>query len=334
MKPGLTHMAHFVRKFPLRVHRTIKYGSLAVLNFRTNCTHVRKSWKNIAYLAVLAVGVMVFAGSPTVGAETVRIQPLQMQTSLKKGEKQKSFVDITNPAAQEVELSLYVHGFKQVNDKGSLTFFDSKQLAAGIKLDYDSVKLGAHQTLRLYFLVDGTKLPTGDIFAVIFAESVPTKRPGTNTAVRVGSLLMVTNQTPGSRKAEITRLDVPFVQIGDSVRGEIAVKNPVPAGQATGFFPEMKIELKPWGGSRSFAGPLIFAGNTRTFGFTIPSDLFGIYTVTVRANQASKTTYVFLITGWWRIAAPILVILLIGAASLLWKWRHPRRRIHLKHHHS
>jgi hypothetical protein len=284
--------------------------------------------KHFIWLAVLAVGITVVAGAPTVSAETVRIQPLQLQTSLKKGEKKKSFVDITNPAANEVELKLYVSGFKQVNDKGSLTFFDSEQIAAGIKLDYDSVKLGANQTLRLYFLVDGTKLPTGDIFAAIFAQSVPVLRTGTNTAVRVGSLLMLTNQTPGSRKAEITRLDVPLVQIGDSLRGEMAVKNPAPKGEATGFFPEIRVAVQPWGGVKSFAGPLIFAGNTRTFSFTMPSNLFGIYTVTVYANQATKTTYVFLITGWWRIIAPFILILLIGAAALLWKWRHRRRRLH------
>lgn len=290
--------------------------------------------KQFIWLAVLAVGITVFAGAPTANAETVRIQPLQLQTSLKKGEKKKSFVDITNPTFQEVELRLYVNGFKQVNDKGSLTFFDSEQLAAGIKLDFESVKLGARQTLRLYFLVDGTKLPTGDIFAAIFAQSVPVQRAGTNTAVRVGSLLMLTNQTPGSRKAEITRLDVPFLQIGDSLRGVMAVKNPAPEGKVTGFFPAMKVEVRPWGGARSFKGPLIFAGKTRTFSFTMPSNQFGIYAVTVHANQATKTTYVFLITGWWRIIAPLILILLIGAAALLWKWQHRRQRVHFRRRRS
>jgi hypothetical protein len=36
-------MAHFDAKSPLRTHRTFEYGSLAVLNFVPNCTHVRNS---------------------------------------------------------------------------------------------------------------------------------------------------------------------------------------------------------------------------------------------------------------------------------------------------
>lgn len=35
-------MAHFDRKFALRAHRTEQYGSLTMLDFQPNCTHVRK----------------------------------------------------------------------------------------------------------------------------------------------------------------------------------------------------------------------------------------------------------------------------------------------------
>ncbi len=47
-------MAHFARRSVLRTppvfptgrtgHRTIEYGSLAVLDFQPNCTHVQKSF--------------------------------------------------------------------------------------------------------------------------------------------------------------------------------------------------------------------------------------------------------------------------------------------------
>lgn len=36
-------MAHFDRKFALRAHCTLEYGSLTLLNFRPNCTHVSNS---------------------------------------------------------------------------------------------------------------------------------------------------------------------------------------------------------------------------------------------------------------------------------------------------
>ncbi len=44
MVKGLTHMAHFGSKTALRTRRTLEYGSLAVLAFEPNCTHVSKPW--------------------------------------------------------------------------------------------------------------------------------------------------------------------------------------------------------------------------------------------------------------------------------------------------
>src|SRR5690606_14096564 len=152
----------------------------------------------------------------------------------------------------------------QIDDSGNLTFFKSEQLEKGILLDYDSMEMSERQTLRLYFVVDGTKLPTGDVFGVIFAETVPLGQTGAQTSVRVGSLVMLTNQTPGSRTAEITKSRINFLQVGESFGGEVTVKNPASPGETTGFFPEMKVEVTPIGGSSSFEGPLIFAGRSRT----------------------------------------------------------------------
>ncbi len=37
-------MAHFVRKSATSIHRIGKYGSFAVLDFQTNCTHGQAPW--------------------------------------------------------------------------------------------------------------------------------------------------------------------------------------------------------------------------------------------------------------------------------------------------
>jgi hypothetical protein len=275
---------------------------------------------------VLFAGFLLFFGAPSVHAESIRIAPLQYQMELKKGEKKKGFVDVTNASGESVDLRFYVDGFKQVDTKGNLTFFDDEQVSKGLLLDYNAVTLDPHQTLRLFYVADGTKLPTGDVFGVIFAETKPTNQPGTSTSVRVGTLMMITNQTPGPRIAELTQVNVPFVQIGDSVSGQMTIKNPAPVGKATGFFPDIGVEVQPWGGQVESKGPLIFAGNERTADFSLPSNQFGFYRLKVYANNAEVYRIVFLITGWWRVIVPLAAVVLAGL-YLLFKKHYLSKRI-------
>lgn len=275
----------------------------------------------------LIVLTLATFGGQSVGAETLRIQPLQYKTELKKGERKKGHVDVTNPSNEPVEAKFYVEAFRQIDDKGNLAFFKSEQLEKGLLLDYESVTIGARQTLRLFFIADGTKLPTGDVFGAIFAETLPLTSTGANTTVRVGSLVMITNQTPGARAVEITNLSVPFFQVGNTVQGRMMIKNPAPKNAATGFFPMIDINMTPWGGSLKRQGPLIFAGNTRTVDFDIPSNAFGFYEVSVQANNARKTASVFLITGWWQIIA---LVLLVGFIVLIFAAIRYRSRLTIK----
>lgn len=271
--------------------------------------------------AVLLGSALLLVTGPSAGAESVRVKPLQYHVELGKGEKKKGFIDVANPGNEPVTVELYVNAFSQQDDQGNLKFFPSEQVAKGLLLDYDSATIGPRQTLRLYFIADGTKLPTGDVFGVIFAETQSANRPGVNTSVRVGTLVMITNQTPGPRNAEIAKVDIPFVGLGDSLDGEVTVKNPAPKGSATGFFPEISVEAFPWGSTMRSKGPLIFAGNQRTAEFHLPSNQFGFYVIKVKANDAEVSKLVFLMTGWWRLIAPTLLILLVGAGVLVWKYR-------------
>lgn len=277
--------------------------------------------KKLLLGAVIVSSLLLVVVVPRVGAESLRVTPLQYTTELKKGEKKKGHVDIANASNETVTVKLYVNGFKQVDNKGNLTFFDDEQLQKGILLDYETAVIGAQQTLRLYFIADGAKLPTGDVFGVIFAETQPvTSRPGTVTTVRVGSLIMLTNGTPGPRSAEITDLSVPFFQVGDTLDGSMTIKNSAPKGSATGFFPQITVEAQPWGGAVRSRGPLIFAGNQRTADFRLSSSQFGFYVVKVKANNAEVSKLVFLMTGWWRVIAPLLAVVLIGGGIAAWKY--------------
>lgn len=272
----------------------------------------------VAVLFFVGCGVI---GTPSVYAESVRIAPLQYETQLKPGERKKGSVDVTNPSNEAVDLRFYVNGFSQVDNKGNLTFFDDEQITKGLLLDYDAITLSPHQTLRLFFIADGTKLPSGDVFAVIFAETAPRARPGTNTSVRVGTLVMLTNGTAGPRHTEISDVSVPFVQFGNTLDGSMTIKNTAPKGKATGFFPDVSVEIAPWGGRTEFKGPLIFAGNSRAVDFAVPSNQFGLYTIKLTANNSTQTATIFLMTGWWRVIVPIVTLLVMVAGVLVVKFR-------------
>ncbi|RYF28297.1 MAG: hypothetical protein EOO17_05115 [Chloroflexi bacterium] len=107
--------------------------------------------------------------------------------------------------------------------------------------------------------------------------------------------------------------------------------NPADANKATGFFPNMKVSMAPWGRSTQFEGPLVYAGRTRAFDFSVPSSQFGIYQVTVGANGADDVRYVFLITGIWRqvVLYALLGLALIAMAAVAYyrlNRRHKQRK--------
>jgi hypothetical protein len=266
-------------------------------------------------LGLLAIVGYLFLTAPLVHAEpTLGLQPLQYTETLKKGERKKAFIDITNPSSQPATVQFTSQAFRQVDDKGTLSFYDDDKIRSGILLDYSEMEIPAKKTLRLYFIVDGAKLPTGDVFAVIFAQTKPVETTSV-PAVRVGTLLILTNGTPGARQATVESLTTPLLQIGDRVTGEIKIKNTAPASTASGFFPQITISMWPFGPSSTVTGPLIYAGNTRTIVLDQPSSQLGIYKLRASYGSSYKDHWVILITGVWRwgslgiIAAIILVSL-------------------------
>ena len=265
-------------------------------------------------------GVSLVTVSPVHAESTLGVQPLQYTESLQKGERKRAFIDVTNPSSQPMLVQFSVQAFKQVDDKGTLSFYDDSRINDGVLLDYTEKEIPANKTLRLFFIVDGAKLPTGDIFAAVFAHTKPDQK-AVAPSVRIGTLLMVTNGTPGARQAEVTSFTVPVFNFGESISGEIKIKNTAPANTSSGFMPKVDIRTWPFGPAKTITGPLIFAGNTRTVTLELPSNQFGIYKITASHGASEITQWVVLVTGVWRWIVPVFTLLMI-VGLFLFKKRH------------
>jgi hypothetical protein len=248
------------------------------------------------------------------------MQPLQYQESLKKGERKKAFVDITNPSSQATKVQFQVQGFKQIDDKGNLVFYDDERLRSGILLDFDQAEIPAKKTLRLFFIADGTKLPTGDVFAAIFAYTKSNAGIAA-PSVRIGTLLILTNDTPGSRSAEITDFTIPFFQFGSHLSGSYTVKNTANQNEATGFYPAITVAIQPFKSQYEQPAKLLFAGVSRSSSFTIEESRLGFYKVSVAHGGSIKERWVFMATGVWLVRAIVgtLCIALLVTGLAVWR---------------
>jgi hypothetical protein len=276
---------------------------------------------HVIFLSML--GALFLTSS--VDAASLQIQPtLYKDISLKKGEKSKGFVDISNPTANKQEVTLSVQGYKQIDSTGALTFFDDEAIKRGVKLDLDNFELGPHDSIRVYFQLDGSLLPSGDVFAAIFARTIPAE--GTVAqAVQVGTLLVITNGTPPSHKATIAELSAPLFHWGDSIDATMVVTNPAEEGSATGFFPKIFVDLQPYS-SKTVDGPLVFAGNSRSISYTQKGNYFGIMRLQVKTNADSKSTFLFAVTGFWRWLAPLILVSIILAIFFMRQQRRKTRK--------
>ena len=261
---------------------------------------------------LLGIGLALCFGTNNVGATGLKIAPLSYDNVvLKKGEVQKGFVDVSNPGSLPVQVDFSARAFRQIDDDGSLQFFVSEQVSAGVRLDYDSISLGPRQAVRMYFLLDGNKLPSGNVFAAIFATTAPSQQGGSEQAVQVGTILAIQNGTPASARADITSLTANLFQIGDGLSAKIKVHNPADEKATTGFFPIINVGHSPYGATK-FRGSLVFAGRTRTVDYKQKGDYFGPIWLNVNAGGSSKSQLILAATGYWRWLAPLILLLIIG----------------------
>jgi len=279
------------------------------------------------FIGLFLSSLIVLQHVAPASALSLKMQPLMYKEALQKGEKKKGFVDISNPSSSNIHLKTSVQAFRQIDDEGSLQFFDEPQITAGIIPDLKEFELGPREAIRLYFLVDGTKLPSGDVFGSLFVSTVPSEKSGSATSVRLGTLFVLTNGTPGQRDAEITKLSTGFWHFGDGVNGTFTVKNTAREGTATGFFPSVLAVIEPLGKQQQFDSKLVFAGHTRQNDFQLRSSRLGFYKIAVQYGDSKQEKWVFMATGYWR-ALGICVAALAIVVSV-WRLRQGWKRRNL-----
>ncbi|MEO5948920.1 MAG: hypothetical protein ABIP74_00800 [Candidatus Saccharimonas sp.] len=277
----------------------------------------------VAVIMAILIASVGFA-VPQAEAVSLKIAPLRYQAILVKNEKKKGFVDISNPSAQPLHLKFEVEAFRQINDQGDIEFYDNAAVSAGVLLDLDSIELGPREALRLYFVIDGTKLPLGEVFAAVLARTVPGAKEGAAQSVRVGTILEITNGQAGSRSASISAFSAPFFQIGEQVSAHFEVKNDATIAQGGGFHPDVTFSVNPYS-TQNVQGPLVFAGHARTVDYKTSGNYFGFVWLQVGVGNSSRGTLAFVMIGYWRWLGPMIIF---AALSLLVALRHT---LHKKH---
>lgn len=283
----------------------------------------------IIAFALVVSSFMSGLGGMSVYADSIEIHPtIFKEVTLKQGERKKSYVDVVNPTATKQTVVMKAQGFRQTDDSGSLDFYNDDRIAQGVKLDLNNFELSPREAIRVYFLLDGSILPSGEVFAAIFAQTSPTVQAAAQS-VQVGSLLAIINGTPSSHVGDISQLSASPLQIGGSIDAHYAVKNPANDKMATGFFPEITVRAWPYD-TRNVEGPLLFAGRTRSIQYHQPGNYFGIINLQVSAGGQQASRLLFAVTGYWRWLAPlILVVAIVGAWAVKkasrWSWNRQKR---------
>lgn len=274
--------------------------------------------------ALLAIALLTHA--PAFAADSsLQLQPLEYRETLKPAEKKRGYVDITNPQTIPIFITASVQGFRQTDSHGNLTFYNDERLSSGIQLDETKAEIPAHKTLRLYFIVDGTKLPTGDVFAAIFVRTASKIDGAANPSVQLGTLLILTNGTPSTHTAQITSLQIPLISTNSSITGTVAIKNTAPANSSNGFFPSITVRSWPFGPATTIQGPLVYAGITRTVSFHEPTGQVGIYRISASYGSSHQDRWIILLPGpWIWIVLAVIALLIIGFILYI---RQRRRKI-------
>jgi hypothetical protein len=262
----------------------------------------------LAFLFACTALMLGLANNASVHAESLRLAPLTFEDDI-EGEKKKGFVDIANPTANAVSVTIEIQAFRQINDRGELEFYDDPLVSAGITPDLRSFELGPRESVRMYFGIDSQKLPKGRVFAGLFARSLSpgASLSGTTTSTRVGTLLMLQNGTKGKEVGEFAGSLIPIVHIGEGIRGAVVYKNTGTGEDATGYFPVFSIAATPWGPESSQKGSLVFPGIQRTTNFDLQGDYVGVYRLVVRAGGDSVSQHIIVVTGYWRWLLPLIV---------------------------
>lgn len=284
---------------------------------------------------VLAVGFIVFGiiiTAPSASALGLKVQPLLVREQVSKTDVKKGFIDVSNPSGSAVVVKTEVQAFRQTDSKGTLEFYDQPGLAGAIKLDLDEFELGPREAVRMYYLLDARKLPSGATFAAALfriTETTPgSELTNVGRGVRVGTLLALQNGTPTPQKLQLGEPRTGWLQLGDNISGKLAVTN----RDKTGVFPKLKARLVPFGASKNIEGPLLFSGITRDVPFELGENTFGIYKLVLSGGGSQTSKVVLVVTGWWKSVVLLAVMLIALASFVLRKVYFKKPKTSLKKH--
>ncbi len=286
------------------------------------------------WAALFGLVVSGLAFAPNLSALSIEARPLTYDIQLPSGESNKGHIDVKNTSAEKVRLLTEVQAFRQTDDSGSLEFYDDAVVKSGILPDLSEFELSPGEALRMYFLVDGKKLPSGNVFAAIFFRTVPTADSGVKNSIRIGTLLSIVNKTPSDNHADIKDFSLPFWQPGGEVKGEFSMTNTSDPTKSTGFYPEVTVTIAPFQAPVTRTSNLVFAGRTRTTELTVPAPHFGLYLVTLSYDSQRVTKLVLLAAPLELLAAIAALVLIVIAPIILWRRHRSAKKKYSHRNHS
>lgn len=263
-------------------------------------------------VAAVSLGVLLPYSAQAI---SLKVAPLEYRASLKENERKQGVVDVSNPAPVAVTVAVSVQAFRQIDNDGGLQFYDDKQVATGVKPELSNFELGPREALRLYFTIDGRSLPAGDVYAGIFFTTAPRQaQNGVGQSVRVGTLLSLVNKAPGSRAADVTGLNLPLLQLGETVKGDYRVKNTGPDG--SGFYPAVTVSSWPGDETKRIESSLVFGGRERSNDLALKTG-YGIHRVAVAYGDSMKSRWVVMVAPWMVITGSLVVLIVVVELWLL-----------------
>lgn len=261
----------------------------------------------------------------------LQLNPLRYDDVLAGSTVKNGFIDVSNPSDTSVVIRTSVRGFKQADLAGNLSFFEDDILKAGIRPSLTEFSLGPRESLRLVFSVDPNKLPQGGVYAAIFFTTVPP--PGKSSATyitetaNVGTLLLLQNGDKNVKVGQISRFDLPLLQLGSGLSGTVQFQNTNRSTGGIAFSPVLTSSVWLWGKRPKFTGSFVMPQSTREFSYRRAGSYLGLMPVTLSAAEGNSnvTRWVLACTGWYQWLVLILFLAIVIFFSLN-HFHHPRSR--------
>lgn len=298
-------------------------------------------------VGVLASFGLVLTPAPAQASlPELRLAPLKYTADLQLGQTKVGFIEASNPTGTTVRATLEVQGFRQINDRGELAYYDDARLSAGIVPALRAFDLGPREAVRIKFTIDPNALGEGGAYGVMFlrVSSGNIASSQINTTARIGTLFILNVGGTGTTQGQIQKFSLPRLQYGGkSLLVNVMYSNTgnsSPGSRALAFAPQLTGELGFPAWSQPLIGPFVFPGRTRPATLDLkPGNYFGPIPVTLRDNIAGHgrpmTRWMILISGFWTWLAPLLLVAIsIGFVQLRRQPKpnyvdgQPRSRIH------